>query len=144
MFLFMVLKCWQVSTSLRLMSRSYFELGMVEPFYYSICGRFVFNCWASAAEEVCSPFKQLSKEWADGIKLKKALKKKQTKNLSQVCFFLFLNKQFLVWEGYCNYSIEINQIYTRLKLLNKLFVIYFSLFCTVLLPEIVQQMLIII
>lgn len=68
MFLFIVLKCWQVSTSLLLMSRSYFELGMVEPSYYSICGRFVFNCWASAAEEVCSPFKQLSKEWADGVK----------------------------------------------------------------------------
>lgn len=44
MFLFMDLKCWQVSTSLLLMSSSYFELRMVEPSYYSICGRFVFNC----------------------------------------------------------------------------------------------------
>lgn len=87
-FLFMDLKCWQVSTSLFLMSRSYFKLWMVEPSYYSICGRFVFNCWASAVEEVCSPFKQLSKEWADGVKYNSTKNQTKTPFLGWlVCLF---------------------------------------------------------
>lgn len=128
-FLFMDLKCWQVSTSLLLMSSSYFELRMVEPSYYSICGRFVFNCWASAVEEVCSPFKQLSKEWADGVKYN-STKKKSNKKPFLVFFFLISHSWF---EKDTTISpVKLNKftlcLYYSLKILNKPFVTHSNLF----------------